>query len=462
MKDDAIRKADREILADLYLARQGYEFLEELIEKFGSRFGGTPEEHGAARFIAERFRSFGLDPVELEPFSCQGWTRKETKLEVISPVSREIPAIALPFCPPGEVEGELVYLGDGHPQMYEQNRDRIKGNIVMVTTATPRFYHRSMHRGEKLGRALELGAIGFIWMRGEPGGLPETGSGRFNQAVEVPAISVSYEHGHEMLRLAKRGPLRIKITSTNEVHPVESYNVVGELKGSRDDEIIIVGAHYDGHDISQSAADDGAGTAVLVEAARALSPHRHLLGRTVRFVAFAQEEMGLIGSEHHASRVDPKKVAFMLNLDGAGRGQNAVFTLQGWPEGIQAFKDYFKDMTEDDVAVGDSIGLYSDMYPFAIRGVPSAWLVSQAPQSPGAPRGYGHTFWDSLDKISARAIQADAARVARLLLRLSREEELPVRWKEPRKIKEILGEMGLLEVLRYELRPFPEALLMES
>lgn len=451
-----MHRIDREILGDLYLSRSGLDFLEELVDRFGSRFGGSTQEHGAAQFIAERFRALGADTVSTETFTCPGWTRKETSLTLTSPVSRPVDCIALPFCPPGEVEGPLVFLGDGDPQTYDDNREKMKGAIVMVTTATPKYYHRAMHRGEKLGRALDAGAIGFIWMRGEPGGLPETGSARFGQYCEVPAISVSYETGHELVRLGKKGEVRLKVTSTNQNHEVTSHNVVAEFKGSkRPDEVIVIGAHYDGHDISQSAADDGAGTAVLLEAARALAPHKEHLDRTVRFVAFAQEEMGLIGAHHHAEGNSGQSIKFMLNLDGAGRGSNGVFALQGWSEATAFFKGLFKEMHETDISVGDRISLYSDMYPFAARGIPAANFVSANPTTTGAPRGFGHTYWDSLDKLSPKPIQVDASRVARVAARLATMNEVPLRRKTPADFGAKLKEIGLDTVLRYEKRSVP-------
>ncbi|MEX2355934.1 MAG: M28 family peptidase [Thermaerobacterales bacterium] len=451
-----LNQAEREIIADLYLSRSGLDFLEELIDRFGSRFGGSPEEQEAASFIRERLLAAGAAPVTLETFQCAGWTRKDTRLTVNAPAQQEIGCIALPYCPPGEVTGRLVYLGDGHPQNYADQRENIKDAIVMVTTATPRFYHRSMHRGEKLGRALEAGAAGFIWMRGEAGGLPETGSARFNKPCEVPAISVSYEAGHELVRLSHRQPVELTITSTNENHTVTSHNVVAEFKGAkRPDEIIVLGAHYDGHDISQAAGDNGAGAAVLVEAARGLGRHQKLLERTVRLVAFAQEEMGLIGASHHAHTHAGENIKLMLNLDGAGRGPSGTFQLQGWPESIGFFKDLFKSLYEPDVAVGDQIGLYSDMYPFAALGIPAATYTSSSPGTAGAPRGYGHTAWDSLDKVQSKPIQVDAARIARLTLRLSQADEIPLNRKEPAAIGAILKEMGLDTVLQYERRPIP-------
>ncbi len=456
MKDDMLKKIDSRIVADLYMSRAGARFVEDIVENYGSRFGGTDEERGAAEYIAELLSRYGVDKSWKEEFTCQGWTRKSTTLKAVKPVSEDLDCIALPFCPPARIEAPLVYLGDGDPQAYADNRERLKGAIAMVSTATPRFYHRAMHRGEKLGRALEAGAVGFIWMRGEPGGLPETGSARFNRACEVPAISVSYETGHRLLRLARKGEVVLGIDSTNTIQETTSYNVVGEIKGrSRPDEVIVLGAHYDGHDISQSANDDAAGTAVVLEAARALAPHRDQIDRTVRFVAFAQEEMGLIGSENYVQKHADENFVFMVNLDGAGRGGQGSLTLQGWSEATSFFRDLLKDMHEEHITVGDRIGLYSDMYPFAARGFPAATYWSAEPATGGAPRGWGHTSWDSLDKINPRAIQLDSIAIARLTLRLSTADSLPFERKDPAEIGTKLKDMGLDEVLRYELRSIP-------
>ncbi|MBI4279324.1 MAG: M28 family peptidase [Armatimonadetes bacterium] len=452
-----LTRIDREIIADLYLSRDGLALVEEIVERFGSRFGGTPQEHQAAEFIREGFAALDVDRVVLETFTCPGWTRNDTRLAVTAPIQREMDCIALPYCPPGTVEGPLVYLGDGDPQTFVVRRDEIRGAIAMATTAAPRFFPRGMHRCEKLGRALDAGATGFIWMRGMAGGLPETGSARFGHSCEVPAVSVSYETGHELIRLGKKGTVRLRLTSTNENHPVTSHNVIAEFRGRRKpDEIIVIGAHYDGHDISQSAMDNATGLAVLMEAARALAPHRDILDRTVRMIAFAQEEMGLHGAHHHAEQHKGEAIRFMLNLDGTARSMNASFDLQGWPEAVGFFKKLFDEIFEDDVAVGDQIGLYADMYAFAARGIPAATLKSEpVGSSAAASRGYGHTPLDSLDKVTAKYIQVDAARVARLAVRLATLDDVPMARKTPAEISAKLRERGLDEVLRLESRPVP-------
>ncbi len=84
--------------------------------------------------------------------------------------------------------------------------------------------------------------------------------------------------------------------------------------------MVLIGGHFDGHDIAQAAGDDGAGTITGLEAGRVLVPHKGKLKRTVRVVCFGSEEIGLLGAFHHAQTTDPDSYRFVMNLDGAGRG----------------------------------------------------------------------------------------------------------------------------------------------
>ena len=63
------------------------------------------------------------------------------------------------------------------------------------------------------------------------------------------------------------------MTIENQTGPGQGFHVVGEIEGKTEG-TIIAGAHYDGHDISQGARDDGTGTTVLLEIARILGSLR--------------------------------------------------------------------------------------------------------------------------------------------------------------------------------------------
>jgi Zn-dependent M28 family amino/carboxypeptidase len=275
----------------------------------------------------------------------------------------------------------------------------------------------------------------------------------------VPVIAVSYEVGHELLRLARSGAVEVRIASTNENHPVTSYNAIGELKGtSRPEEIIVVGAHYDGHDISQAAVDNASCVAGILEAARALVPYRAQLSRTIRFVAFAQEEMGLHGAAHHARRHRDENIRFMLNHDGGARGVEGMLKLHGWPEAVPFMQRLLLGLNDADVVVGNAIELYNDGYPFAAHGVPCGTLRSRvlaAGASTGAQRGFQHTAMDTLDKVSAKYIQIDAIRIACLAYELATLDDLPLRRKAPADVAAELTQLGLDAVLRLEGRAVP-------
>lgn len=449
-----LEEIDRKIAGDLYFSSDGLAFLEELVDRFGPRFAGSAQEHAAAEFIGERLRQLGPNSVTQETFTWPGWIRKETRLAVSRPITRDVPCIALPCCPPASVEGSLVDVGAGDPQTYAEQRDKMKGAIVMASTATPRSAAR-MHRTEKMGRAFDAGAVGFIWMRAVPGGLAETGSARLASLYDRPAVAVSYEDGYALLRLMQRGPVHLTIVSTNENRDVTSHNVVAEFTGkTRPEEIIVLGAHYDGHDVGQGAMDNGAGLSVLMEVTRALRPYHDLFQRTLRLVAFAGEEMGRHGSLHHADRHKDEKIRFMLNLDGSARSMSATVYIQAWPDAF----DFLGGLFDGEVAAGAaSLWLHSDHYSFSAQGIPAAILMSDAPSgsTTGAERGFGHTAMDTLDKVSGKHIETEASRVARLALRLLTVEQIPLRRKTPAEIRATLADMKLDQVLRYERRPLP-------
>jgi Zn-dependent M28 family amino/carboxypeptidase len=451
---EALARADREIIADIWTSEAAYENLVTLCDDCGSRFGGTPGERLAVDFMVKKLREYGLDNVREEAFTYHGWARGTARLESIQPSAASFDCIGLPYCGTADIQGELVFLGHGAPEDYAKKREQIKGNIVMVSTQSPSQVRRPMHRMEKYGRALEAGAAGFIWMREEPGLLPETGSIRFNAEAEIPGVGVSREVGAALQRLGKKGPVKLRMITSNVNQPMTSWNVVGEIRGhTHPDRYLVMGAHFDGHDISQGALDDGAGAVVAMEACRALAKHKELLPKSVKVILFPVEEIGLIGSHAYVDAHLPemKDCEFMLNLDGAGRPGDTNLVLQGFGELQDVFEKMCREMKHP-LTITNRISTYSDMYPFVLEGVPSATMMSVS-GGPRAGRGWGHTAADTLDKVSPRALQMDALTTARMVLRLANlTGDWPVPHKTRGQIKELLEAEGLIEVLKFERR----------
>jgi Zn-dependent M28 family amino/carboxypeptidase len=332
--DADIYEADRDIIAEAFLADEPYTIVETLVDQYGSRFGGTEGERGAAEWLQRRMESYGLEAARREEFTYTGWVRGDSTLTITAPINEELDCIGLPHSPSADVEAEVIYLGYATPGMFEARLQDISGKLVLADAKSPLYLGRGIHRGEKYRRAVAAGAVGFIWMRDVGGHLAETG-GLFTDAP-IPGIGVSRETGHKLVRLAEQGTVKARLRTNHESREFSSWNVVGDLRGTAEPEkVMVVGAHFDGHDIAEGALDDASGAAVVMEAARLLARHRELLRRTVRFVCFPVEEIGLYGSRAYVAQHEDElsNHLFMLNLDGARRPTGTKgLALQSWPD----------------------------------------------------------------------------------------------------------------------------------
>lgn len=452
-----IEAAERDIVAELALTSEGYKNLTVLCDEFGSRFGGTPEDRKAVEYMLKKFEEYGLENVHGEEFMHNAWTRGPAKLETLSPLAKELKCISLPYNVASTVEGEVVYVGHGTPDDYEATGDTIRGKVVMANAKSPSYYHRGVHRAEKLGRAIAGGAIGFIWMRWDPGLLEETGATRWLKPVEIPCVGVSREVGEEIVRMQGKGPVKVRITTADTVRPAPVWNVVAEIKGRTNPEkVIVMGAHYDGHDIAPGAMDDGAGAMVVMETARALARNKDVIGKTLRFILFPIEEIGLGGSYNYVDmhRSDLDQIEMMFNLDGAGRSfsQPGVVLYGHWTSLFNYFKSVGKEMKQP-MQVANSKSLYSDHLPFQLMGLPSGGLREFNDANTGT-RGWGHSAADTLDKVSPRALEGTASFLARLVLYMSNRTDWPGKRITEKEAQEVLGP-EYLEILKYEKRwPF--------
>ncbi|OQY21272.1 MAG: hypothetical protein B6I34_07555, partial [Anaerolineaceae bacterium 4572_32.1] len=218
--------------------------------------------------------------------------------------------------------------------------------------------------------------------------------------------------------------------------------------GRRRDEIDVVGAHYDAHDISQGAVDDASGTALVMELARVFAPLAGKLRRTLRFETYAAEELGVFGSTTYVNSMsddDLASVDFMLNLDGGALNSGRGLALQGLDELRPLFAGFVQEMKYP-LELSNRVGTASDHFPYLLRGVPAASMFARRP--PGLGRGFGHTAADTLDKVSEVELRESAMVAARLLLRLASHNGSVGRKRSPDEIRQILFDHDLEEPLK--------------
>ena len=453
---------DKDIISDIYTSTEVMDNLVILCDDFGSRFGGTESERQAAEFIQMKFQEYGLSNVHREPIDYVGWTRGEACLEIISPVHKVVPCISLPHSPPANLEGIIIDLEDGAPEDFELRAAEIKDKIVMTTSiVTPKRSKRWIHRSEKYGRSLLAGAGGFIFVNQYPGYGPATGGIGLNGEAPIPGISVCKEDGAFIQRLIKRrGPVTIRLTTTDKCIPMTSWNIVGDLPGQADPEqIIMLGSHYDGHDISQGARDPASGTVAVMEAARVLAKYATNLPYTIRFVSWGIEEIGLIGSRHHVEKHADQlsKIRFYLNMDSAGGMKNKDIVLNEWLN-LQPYFEMWRDEMTLDFDIEQSLHTFSDHFPFFMEGVPTGGI--EPANKPLIGRGYGHTRYDTVDKISLLSLREAADLGARLAIRIASETDWPVAQRTKEAVLQLLDNPDYQEetIFKAQLDSFFETL----
>jgi Zn-dependent M28 family amino/carboxypeptidase len=175
--------------------------------------------------------------------------------------------------------------------------------------------------------------------------------------------------------------------------PVMQYNTVAEIRGSKyPNQVVILGAHLDSWDLGTGSTDNGTGSMVVLEAARAIIQSGLKPARTIRFILFSGEEEGLLGSRayaaRHADEADSTQAVLVLdNGTGAITGQ----ALQGRTQDEQLWKDLLAPVASLGAgAVRDFNKGGTDHLSFIPYGVPG-WNFDQI------PRGYNHTHHSQVD-----------------------------------------------------------------
>src|ERR1700730_2740175 len=133
--------------------------------------------------------------------------------------------------------------------------------------------------------------------------LPHPGQTKYaDYSPKIPAGAVTAEDADMIVDLVRQGPVKMKLVLTPQTLPdVESANVIGDFKGSEHPEqVVIVSGHLDSWDLGTGAIDDGAGVAVSMEVANLIQKLRLKPKRTIRVIAWMNEENGLAGSKQYA------------------------------------------------------------------------------------------------------------------------------------------------------------------
>lgn len=319
-----------------------------------------PEIHVAARYISEQFRSFGLKEApgtkdyfqtfELKmavPASSGGFTLGGTTY-----------AFGRQLLPTGvenvSLQGPVVYAGYGSKEDFDKLD--LKGKIVVVNmgrndSSTFREGYRATAGKRKL--AAEKGAIALV-ERFREAGTPWKDVQHYLLGERVASSAPSgglpvfllNDEGSSVVPLLKDGTNATLTIGGNGVNAMPARNVIGMVEGTDPKlkgQYIVLSAHYDhvgvaaqprtvegkADSIYNGARDNAVGVAAVINAARYFA--QHPAKRSILFVAYTGEEMGMVGSQHFVANppVPLERMVYNLNIDNAGYNDTTIVTVIG-------------------------------------------------------------------------------------------------------------------------------------
>jgi hypothetical protein len=276
-------------LSDVPTEETIFGWISEVFDQ-GIRRPGYPADEWAEGWIADQFRSSGLDNVRLEPITVTRWEPTDWSLEVIGPDSRTttLDCFPVPFSAPiNGLETEVAVFDQASPggvrdkaSLFDVPLIRIPADLLATAGSAPADpTGRVVDPDGSLAGAqhivpfgaqfqavmepsIEAGAAAFI------GTLTDYPGNSFNYFVPydaiarpIPGVWVNGTDGAWLRDQLARGPVRVRLTVASEREDVESHNVVGELEGA-DEETVMIGSHHDGP--WASAVEDGSGISLVL------------------------------------------------------------------------------------------------------------------------------------------------------------------------------------------------------
>jgi hypothetical protein len=283
-----------------------------------------------------------------------------------------------------------------------------------------------VYRGDGPSAAARQGALACL-VRSVGGAdyrLPHTGQTNYAaDGPRIPAGAITAEDAELIVDLVRQGPVKMKLVLTPQTLPdAESANVIGDIKGSEHPEqIVIISGHLDSWDLGTGAIDDGAGVAVSMEAANLIQKLRLHPRRTIRVIAWMNEENGLGGSKQYAKDHEKEWANHFgaIETDG-GAGHPIGINIKGKPE--------IKSMLKAVAAILQNSGAGmlnlvercgADIEPMEKAGVPAFSPI----QDSRFYFNYHHTAADTVDKIVPKELAENSAVVAVLAYALANSEQ---------------------------------------
>ncbi len=413
-------------LSDDYAYRE----VAHLTENIGPRATGSLQAKAAVDYVANELRQLGLD-VHLEEVKVPHWVRGAETAELTeysgqaAGTTQKIVLTALGGSTSTPAEGITtdVVVVNNFDELKALGHDKVAGKIVLFNELFDKqkaaagmafisYGEAVRYRGAGPKAAADLGAVAAL-VRSVGSAdfrLPHTG---FSFPAGIPAGAVTAEDADLIAHLSAQGAVRMHLTLTPQKLPDgTSYNVIADLKGSEHPEqIVVVSGHLDSWDLGTGAIDDGAGVVVAMEAAEILQKLHLHPRRTLRVIAWMDEETGGSGSQAYTKDHSAEFLNHVAAIESdSGAAHPLGFDVKMTPRAAELLRPVLAILQSFGASAMQptSYPPGADISTMSEAGVPALGIL----QDGRTYFNYHHTAADTLDKIVPAELRENAAAMA--------------------------------------------------
>ncbi len=441
---DADSLAHAAKLRDVALERsEAWMLLESLTTEVGPRLAGSPGDARAVEWAQRAFKALGFDRVWTEPVTFPVWERRQESAEILAPFPQRLVVAALggsigtrgPIeaeviefatldalkqARAEDVRGKIVFIGNRMSRARDGGgygpavAARVQGASIAAGLGAKALLIRSVgtsnNRIPHTGTAASLSELlrdpetAKTLRRTRPNGLPIP-------ATPIPAAALSNPDADMLSRVLERSravTVRLDLDVGWKREDYTSANVIGEITGSeRPEEVVLIGGHLDSWDLGTGAIDNGAGVAITMAAGQLIKRSGVAPKRSIRVVAFANEEQGIYGGRAYAERWKGEVAKHVIGAE-SDFGYGRIWRLDSAvkPEALSAIDQIMQVLAPAGVARG---------LPYAYGGADlgamrAAGMAIAGLQQDGTTYfDYHHTPNDTLDKVEVAALNQNVA-----------------------------------------------------
>jgi Zn-dependent M28 family amino/carboxypeptidase len=413
-----VRAAAAALRDEALAGTQAFDVVRSLTVEVGPRPAGSAADRAAVAWGVRKLQELGFANVRAEKVIVPHWERGAESGEILAPYPQAVVLTALGGSvgtPERGIEAAVVEVA-GLDALGSLPPGAAQGKILFFNSRMERSrdgsgYGRAVRvRGGGASAAAKLGAVAVLIrsVGTDNNRTPHTGAMDYEEGVpRIPAAALSNPDADLLAAQAESGKpvtFRLKL-GARWLADEESANVIGEIVGrEKPEEIVLLGCHLDSWDLGTGALDDGAGCAIVIEAARRIGRLPQKPRRTVRVVLFANEEHGLSGARAYAEAHQAELGQHVLAGE-ADFGSGRVFRLTSRvdPQALPVIAE-LADLLTVEKGENDAFG-GADLIPLAPAAVPVVGLS----QDGTTYFDYHHTANDTLDKIEPKDLDQNVA-----------------------------------------------------